>query len=154
MSGSTGFYWLPVRALRLPFLSSTQVTGALESKGVFRVIRRERMILWRTAHFLTNCQKVKTFVRSRTYLKDCFWLAGKTIGIVTWQCPYTFTAPWPRAEKPNNDKNQTKVANWSFARYAIDYYFELILAARINYHLTSGFKEQLLWSTGKYALQV
>ena len=21
------------------------------------------------------------------YLKDCFWLAGKTIGIVTWQCP-------------------------------------------------------------------
>ena len=21
--------------------------------------------------------------RSRTYLKDCFWLAGKTIGIVT-----------------------------------------------------------------------
>ena len=34
------------------------------------------------------------------------------------------------------------------------YYFELILAARINYHLTSGFKEQLLWSTGKYALQV
>ena len=28
--------------------------------------------------------------RSRTYLKDCFLLAGKTIGIVTSQCPY----PW------------------------------------------------------------
>ena len=30
------------------------------------------------------------FGRSRSYLKDCFWLAGKTIGIVTQQCPY----PW------------------------------------------------------------
>ena len=59
-----------------------------------------------------------------------------------------------RAEKLNNDTTQTKVANQSFARYAIDYYFELILAGGINYHLTSGFKEQLLWSTGKYALQV
>ena len=28
--------------------------------------------------------------RSRTYLTDCFWLTGKTIGIVTQQCPY----PW------------------------------------------------------------
>ena len=28
--------------------------------------------------------------RSRTYLKDCFWLAEKIIGIVTSQCPY----PW------------------------------------------------------------
>ena len=28
--------------------------------------------------------------RSRTYLKDCFWLTGKTIEIVTQQCPY----PW------------------------------------------------------------
>ena len=100
MSGSTGFYWHLVRALRLPFLSSTQVTGALESKGVFRVIRRERMILWRTAHFLTNCQKVKTFGRSLTYLKDCFWLAGKTIGIVTWQCPCPWKARLSRLHDP------------------------------------------------------
>ena len=28
--------------------------------------------------------------RSRTYLKDCFWLTGKTTRIVTQQCPY----PW------------------------------------------------------------
>ena len=28
--------------------------------------------------------------RSRTYFKDCFWLAGKTIGIVTKQCSH----PW------------------------------------------------------------
>ena len=28
----------------------------------------------------------ETIPRSRTYLKDCFWLAGKTIGIVTYQC--------------------------------------------------------------------
>ena len=27
---------------------------------------------------------------SHTYLKDCFWFAGKTIGIVTKKCPY----PW------------------------------------------------------------
>ena len=65
----------------------------------------------------------------------------------------TFTAPWPRAEKPNNDKIKQKL-QIGHSRYAIDYYFELILAARINYHLTSGFKQQLLWSTGKYALQV
>ena len=32
----------------------------------------------------------ETIPRSRTYLKDCFWLAGKTIGIVTYQCAY----PW------------------------------------------------------------
>ena len=27
---------------------------------------------------------------TRSYLKDCFWLAGKKIGLVTKQCPY----PW------------------------------------------------------------
>ena len=32
--------------------------------------------------------------RSRTYLKDCFWLAGKTLGIVTSRCPY----PWKQSK--------------------------------------------------------
>ena len=35
----------------------------------------------------------ETIPRSRTYLKDCFWLAGKTIGIVTYQYAYPWK-PW------------------------------------------------------------
>ena len=64
----------------------------------------------------------------------------------------TFTAPWPRAEKLNNDKTQTKIC-----KLVIRATLLIIILSwykYINYHLTSGFKEQLLWSTGKYALQV
>ena len=57
------------------------------------------MILWRTAHFLTNCQKVKTFGRSRTFLiswgknRDCHITMPLSLK------GETFTAPWTRAEK-------------------------------------------------------
>ena len=46
-----------------------------------------------SCHLFVHCFCKKAYYslgRSRTYLKDCFWLAGKTTGIVTQQCPY----PW------------------------------------------------------------
>ena len=44
-----------------------------------------------SCHLFVHCFCKKAYYslgRSRTYLKDCFWLAGKTIGIVTQQCHY------------------------------------------------------------------
>ena len=85
--------WENSRQLRKASTSSrvcmTVLNSANPSRVYIRLCKYVKRFLWLNYGAFIQAWGL-WFGRSRSYLKDCFWLAGKTIGIITQQCPY----PW------------------------------------------------------------